>query len=118
MLPLHPLNSFFTYHHSDPPEPPKYPVASVKTKGKINLLFLNGGVITPLFPETDKVSSFHPLVIGPIRRALPHRNKRKAAFRTGGQIREAEGGHERYRMEDSGERGRPCAQFGFCQLVE
>lgn len=60
-------------------------------KGEINLLFLNGGVITPLFPETNRVSSFHPLVIGPIRRALPHRDKREAAFITGGRIREMGG---------------------------
>lgn len=105
MLPLHPLNSFFTYHHSNPPVAPKYPVASVKTNGKINLLFLNGGVITPLFPETNRVSFFHPLVTGPIRRALPHRDKREAAFRTGGKIREAGGGgYEGYRMGESMEK--------------
>ncbi len=60
-------------------------IASVKTEGEINLLFLNGGVITPLFPKTNRGSSFHLLVIGPIRRALPHRDKREAAFRTGGK---------------------------------
>lgn len=60
--------------------------------GEINLLFLNGSVITPLFPETNRGSPFHPLVIGPIRSALPHRDKRGAAFGTGGRIREVEGG--------------------------
>ena len=53
----------------------------MKTRQEINLLFLNEDVITPLLPETNRGSSFHPPVIGPIRWALPHRDKRKAACR-------------------------------------
>lgn len=60
----------------------------MKTRQEIDLLFLNEDVITPLLSDTNRGSSFHPMVIGPIRRALPHRDKHEAAFRKGGMIRE------------------------------
>ena len=80
------LKIAFSLHPHDHFLPQSYSISrsvSENEGGQINLLFLNGGVITPLFPETNIGSSFHPLVIGPIRRALPHRDKHEAAFRMG-----------------------------------
>lgn len=70
------------------PQPRMYPAASVKTRQEIDLLFLNEDVITPLLSDTNRGSSFHPMVTGPIGRALPHRDKHEAAFGKGGMIRE------------------------------